>query len=58
MSEEICKHFQIWGTIGVAKVASLGLEEFNTIASIVALFCGAIASLSIAYWHIFKKVKK
>jgi len=57
MHDELFKHFQIWGTIGAAKAASLGLEEINTIASIAALFCGALASLSIAWWHIFKKKK-
>lgn len=58
MPEEIIKHVQIWGTLGAAKAASWGLEEFNTIASIVALVCGALASLSIAWWHIFKRTKK
>lgn len=57
MQEQLLQHFKIWGTIAAAKVASMGLEEYHAIASIVALFCGAVASLSIAWWHIFKKEK-
>jgi len=57
MPEHLTQHFKIWGTIAAAKAASMGLEEYHAIASIVALFCGAIASLSIAWWHIFKKEK-
>jgi hypothetical protein len=57
MSEQLAQHFKIWGTIGLAKAASMGLEEYHAVASIVALGCGALASLSIAWWHIFKKEK-
>lgn len=57
MHDQMEAHFKIWGTLAVTKVAAFGLEEYHMIASIFALICGAIASLSIAYWHIFKKRK-
>ena len=57
MQDQFIKHMQIWGTIATAQLTSWGIDEINAIAGIFALICGGIASLSIAWWHIFKKPK-
>jgi len=51
-------HFKIWLATGGAWFASWTLEDWNQMASIIALLCGALASLSIAWWHIFKRVNR
>jgi hypothetical protein len=53
----VTQHLQVWIAVGTAKVVSLSLTEAHEIAGIFALLCGAVASLAIAWWHIFKKPK-
>lgn len=54
MNEQLIEHFKIWGTLGVAQMTA-SISSANDLASIFALFCGGLASLAIAWWHIFKK---
>ena len=54
MNEQLIEHFKIWGTLGVAQMAA-SISSANDLASIFALLCGGLASLAIAWWHIFKK---
>lgn len=58
MFEQLEPHLKVWSITGAAWFTSWSLEELNMVASILALICGAVASLSIAYFHIFKKEKK
>ena len=53
----ITQQLQVWLAVGTAKVVSLTLSDAHEIASILALLGGFIASLAIAWWHIFKKPK-
>lgn len=55
LQEQLTAHLQIWLTVAAANIASLGLENLNSVASTFALICGGLASLSIAWWHIFKR---
>ena len=50
----VLEHFEIWGTLGVAQMTA-SISSANDLASIFALLCGGLASLAIAWWHIFKK---
>ena len=52
--EKLFEHFKIWGTLGVAQMAA-SIPSTNELASTFAYLCGGIASLAIAWWHIFKK---
>lgn len=54
MNNQLFEHFKIWGTIGVAQVAS-STPSTNELASTFAYLCAGLASLAIAWWHIFKK---
>lgn len=55
MSHHLFDHLKVWTVLGTAKIAALGLDELNTLASVFALLCGGLASLSIVYWHVFKR---
>ena len=54
MSEQIFQHFKIWGTLSVVQMAA-SMPSTNELASTFAYLCGGLASLAIAWWHIFKK---
>lgn len=54
MNTQLFEHFKIWGTLGVAQMTA-SISSANELASIFALLCGGVASLAIAWWHIFKK---
>lgn len=54
MNNQLFEHCKIWGTLGVAQMTA-SISSANDIASIFALLCGGVASLAIAWWHIFKK---
>ena len=55
--EAIISHIKIWGIVGVAQ-ATVAMDDFGTEAQIIMHLSAAIASLSIAWWHIFKKGKE
>ena len=50
----LMEHIKIWTVVGGAQLVSVTLEQVHTIFSIIALACGAIASLAIAYYYIRK----
>lgn len=58
MEEQLLTHAKIWGTIAVVHITSTGMDDYNVLASIFVQVCGGIASLSVAWWHIYKKSKK
>lgn len=58
MNEQLISHLKIWGTVAIADLVSTGVDEYNVIASIFMHLCGGIASLSVAWFHIYKKSKK
>lgn len=55
--EAIISHIKIWGIVGVAQ-ATVAMDDFGTEAQIIMHLSAAVASLSIAWWHIFKKGNK
>jgi hypothetical protein len=58
MEEQLMCHFKIWGTIALVDIASYSLDEYNILANIIMKLAGAVASLSVAWFHIYKKSKK
>tara|TARA_A100001015_G_C14461392_1_gene508090 strand:+ start:261 stop:431 length:171 start_codon:yes stop_codon:yes gene_type:complete len=55
--EAIISHIKIWAIVGVAQ-ATVAMDDFGTEAQIIMHLSAAVASLSIAWWHIFKKGNK
>jgi len=55
--EQLTSHIKIWGTVGIANLASTSLDEYNVMASIFMHICGGIGSLIVAYIHFKNKSK-
>ena len=55
--EQLTSHIKIWGTVGIANLASTTLDEYNVMASIFMHICGGIGSLIVAYIHFKTKTK-
>lgn len=55
--QHLLAQLQVIGVMALTKFTALKLQDYHTLASIFALCCGAVASLSIAYWHFVKKPK-
>tara|TARA_R100000900_G_scaffold106525_2_gene82684 strand:+ start:627 stop:797 length:171 start_codon:yes stop_codon:yes gene_type:complete len=55
--EAIISNIKIWGIVGLTQ-ATIAMDDFGTEAQIIMHLSAAIASLSIAWWHIFRRGDK
>lgn len=55
--EALISHLKIWGIVGVTQF-TVAMDDFGTEAQIIMHLSAAIASLSIAWWHIFRRGDK
>ena len=54
MNEQLFEHLKIWGTLSVVQMTA-SIPSTNELASTFAYLCGGLASLAIAWWHIFNR---
>ena len=55
--EALVSHLKIWSIVGVTQV-TVAMDDFGTEAQIIMHLSAAVASLSIAWWHIFRRGDK
>lgn len=55
--EALISHLKIWSIVGVTQV-TVAMDDFGTEAQIIMHLSAAVASLSIAWWHIFRRGDK
>ena len=55
--EAFISHLKIWSIVGVTQV-TVAMDDFGTEAQIIMHLSAALASLSIAWWHIFRRGDK
>ena len=55
--EALFSHLKIWGIVGVTQF-TVAMDDFGTEAQIIMHLSAAVASLSIAWWHIFRRGDK
>ena len=55
--EALVSHLKIWSIVGVTQF-TVAMDDFGTEAQIIMHLSAAVASLSIAWWHIFRRGDK